>query len=169
MMTFCCAEQWLEHPGTVGKPLPEADLRIVDSKGGDVPTGIVGEVVRWVKGNPDFAYHNDDQKRRNSFYGSRFATGDLGYLNDSGFLFLCDRVKDMLICGGVNIYPAEIEMVLSRMPGLQNCAVFGIPDAEFGESLCAVIRPVEGSEIHETDVTTYLKERIAAYKIPKTI
>lgn len=169
MMAFCTAREWLAHPGAVGKVLPEADLKIVDADGKEMPPGTPGEIICWVRGVPDFTYHNDDDKRQASFRGSRFSTGDVGYVSEDGFLYLCDRVKDLLISGGVNIYPAEIEAVLIRMPGVGDCAVFGIPDAEFGEAVCAVVQPAEGSDITAQDVKGYLRARIAGYKVPRVV
>lgn len=169
MMAFCSAREWLDHPGTVGRVLPEADLKIVDTAGSELPPGTPGEITCWVQGVPDFTYHNDDAKRQASFRGSRFSTGDVGYVSEDGFLYLCDRVKDLLISGGVNIYPAEIEAVLVSMPGVRDCAVFGIPDAEFGEAVCAVVQPAEAHGITAQTVKEYLRARMAGYKVPRIV
>ncbi|MFP6741773.1 MAG: long-chain fatty acid--CoA ligase, partial [Alphaproteobacteria bacterium] len=95
--------------------------------------------------------------------------GDIGYLDEDGYLFLCDRVSDMVISGGVNIYPAEIEGVLINMPGVRDCAVFGIPDEEYGEALCAYVEPLIGASLDVDGVRAYLKEHIANYKVPKVV
>jgi long-chain acyl-CoA synthetase len=95
--------------------------------------------------------------------------GDVGYLDEDGYLFLCDRKKDMVISGGVNIYPAEIEGVLIDMPGVKDCAVFGIPDDEFGEALCAYIEPEPGENPDDSAVRAYLQSRLAKYKMPRVI
>ena len=92
----------------------------------------------------DFTYHGDDAKRRASEKAGLITPGDVGYFDEDGFLYLCDRAKDMIISGGVNIYPAEIEAELHKMPGVADCAVFGIPDEEFGEAVCAVVQPQPG-------------------------
>jgi len=95
--------------------------------------------------------------------------GDIGYLDDDGFLFIVDRQADMVISGGVNIYPLEIESVLHGMPGVADCAVFGIPDDEFGESLAAAVQPLPGAELSADSVRAWLHERIAGYKVPKVV
>ena len=98
-----------------------------------------------------------------------FHTGDLGYLDEQRYLFVVDRLKDMVVSGGVNIYPAEIEAVLINCPGVHDCAVFGIPDEEFGESLAAAIEPIPGSDLDETEVKAYLRAHLANFKVPRLI
>ena len=95
--------------------------------------------------------------------------GDVGYLDEDGYLFICDRARDMVISGGVNIYPAEIEMALLAMPGIRDCAVFGIPDEEFGETLCAHIEPDPAAPPGAAEVAAFLRERLADYKVPRVI
>jgi len=95
--------------------------------------------------------------------------GDLGYLDEDGYLFICDRKRDMVISGGVNIYPAEIEAVLQTLPGVQDCAVFGIPDPDFGESLIAAVELQPGVELDGEALKAALKGLVASYKMPKRI
>jgi long-chain acyl-CoA synthetase len=102
-VTFCTSEDWLSHPGTVGKPWPEADVRVIGPDGQTLPAGEIGEVVARIRGISDFTYHGDDQKRRDSEKAGLIAPGDVGYFDKDGFLYLCDRAKDMIISGGVNI------------------------------------------------------------------
>ena len=104
--------------------------------------------ARWSRGSAlaDFTYHGDDAKRLAAEKDGLIAPGDVGYFDEDGFLYLCDRAKDMIISGGVNIYPAEIEAELHKMPGVADCAVFGIPDEEYGEAVCAVVQPQAGRE-----------------------
>ena len=168
-VTFCTSEDWLSHPGTVGKPWPEADVRVIGADGQSLPAGEVGEVVARIRGMADFTYHGDDQKRRDSEKAGLIAPGDIGYFDKDGFLYLCDRAKDMIISGGVNIYPAEIEAELLKMPGVADCAVFGIPDEEFGEGVCAVVQPSEGADVTEASVKAYLHGRVAGYKMPRRV
>lgn len=168
-VTFCTSEDWLSHPGTVGKPWPETDVRVIDADGNSLPAGEVGEVVARTRGMPDFTYHGDDQKRRDSEKAGLIAPGDIGYFDKDGFLYLCDRAKDMIISGGVNIYPAEIEAELLKMPGVADCAVFGIPDEEFGEGVCAVVQPAEGADLSEASIKAYLREHVAGYKLPRRV
>ena len=168
-VTFCTAEEWLAHPGTVGRPFPEAEVRVVDENLNDLPPREVGEVICRIKGLVDFTYHGDEAKRRAAEKRGLIAPGDMGYFDEEGFLFLCDRAKDMIISGGVNIYPAEIESELHRMPGVADCAVFGIPDEEYGESVCAVVQPTPGAELGQAEVQAFLRERMAGYKVPRRV
>jgi long-chain acyl-CoA synthetase len=111
-------------------------------------------------------YNGMDDKRREVEREGLITCGDVGYLDGDGYLFLCDRVRDMVISGGVNIYPAEIEAVLIGMPGVRDCAVFGIPDEEYGESLAAYVEPEDGMTLSAESVRAYLRERTAGYKVP---
>ncbi|MCR5874690.1 AMP-binding protein [Phenylobacterium sp. J426] len=168
-VTFCTSEEWLAHPGTVGRAWPEADVRVIGADGESLPTGEVGEVVARIRGMADFTYHGDDAKRRASEKAGLIAPGDIGSFDKDGFLYLCDRAKDMIISGGVNIYPAEIEAELLKMPGVADCAVFGIPDEEFGEGVYAVVQPQPGFNLDEAGVKAYLRARVAGYKVPKQV
>jgi long-chain acyl-CoA synthetase len=169
MVVFCDSEEWLAHPGTVGKAIPEADVRVIDEKGNALKAREIGEVVARVKAIADFTYHGDDKKRRESEKAGLIAPGDIGYFDEDGYLYLCDRAKDMVISGGVNIYPAEIEAELHKMHGVADCAIFGIPDDEYGEAICAVVQPQPGATLTEIDVKTYLRAHVAGYKVPKRI
>jgi long-chain acyl-CoA synthetase len=166
-VTFCTSAEYLAHPGTVGRPVSEAELVIMNDTGQVLPTGEIGEIYVRHSGLQDFTYHGQDARRREIERAGYITNGDVGYLDKDGYLYLCDRKKDMVISGGVNIYPAEIEAVLLAMPGVQDCAVFGIPDAEFGEALCAVIQPQ--IPITADQVRAYLRERLARYKVPKQV
>jgi long-chain acyl-CoA synthetase len=168
-VVFCNSEEWLAHPGTVGKALPGADVRVIDAQGNSVPTGEIGEVVAKFPAIADFTYHKDHAKRLASEKAGLIAPGDVGYLDADGFLYLCDRAKDMIISGGVNIYPAEIEAVLHRMPGVADCAVFGIPDDEYGEAVHAIIQLQPGASLGEADVRSYLRGQLSGFKVPKTV
>ena len=168
-VVHCTSEQWLAHPGTVGKPFPEADVRVIDAAGNSLPPREIGEVVAKVRTMADFTYHGDDQKRRDTEKAGLIAPGDIGYFDEDGFLYLCDRAKDMIISGGVNIYPAEIEAELHKMPGVADCGVFGIPDDEYGEAVCAVVQPSPGATLTEVEVKAYLRGLIAGYKVPKRV
>jgi long-chain acyl-CoA synthetase len=168
-VVFCDSEQWLAHPGTVGKAMEGADVRVIDAEGRSLPPGEIGEVIARWPGLADFTYHRDHAKRLASEKQGLIAPGDIGYLDADGFLYLCDRAKDMIISGGANIYPAEIESVLHRMPGVADCAVFGVPDDEFGEAVHAVVQKQPDADIDESDVKAFLRGQIAGYKMPKRI
>jgi long-chain acyl-CoA synthetase len=163
---FHTAEEALRKPGTVGRPIEGAVVRILDATGKELGPGEIGEVYLKIGGFPDFTYNGMDDKRREVEREGLITCGDVGYLDGDGYLFLCDRVRDMVISGGVNIYPAEIEAVLIGMPGVRDCAVFGIPDEEYGESLAAYVEPEDGMTLSAESVRAYLRERTAGYKVP---
>ena len=169
MVVGCTSKEWLAHPGTVGKPIGQAEILILDADGKPLGVGEIGEVVARNRHIPDFTYQGDDAKRRAAEKAGLIAPGDVGYLDADGYLYLCDRAKDMIISGGANIYPAEIEAELHKMPGVADCAVFGVPDEEFGEAVCAFVQPAPGADLTERDVRSYLREQIAGYKVPKTV
>jgi long-chain acyl-CoA synthetase len=165
----CNAREWLAHPGTVGKPLPHVQLKVLDEQMRELPPGEAGEIYARMMFYPDFTYQNDPDKRVAMEHQGLWTAGDIGYLDEDGFLFLSDRKKDMVISGGVNIYPKEIEAELHGMPGVLDCAVFGIPDEEFGEAIAAVVQPQEGVTLTEQAVRDFLGERLARYKLPKVV
>jgi len=168
-VVFCNSQDALRKPGTVGRALPGARVRILDDNGRSLGANEVGEVYARIEGTPDFTYHGRDDLRREIERDGLITVGDVGYLDDEGFLFLCDRKKDMVISGGVNIYPAEIEAVLLSCPGIRDCAVFGIPDEEYGEALCAYVQPESGISLHEPAIRAHLATKLARYKLPKII
>ncbi len=166
---FHTAEEALKKPGTVGRPLEGVEMKIYDADGNELPVGEIGEIYILVKGHTNFTYKNNDKKRRDIERDGLVTIGDIGYFDEDGYLFICDRANDMVISGGVNIYPKEIEGALISMPGVMDCAVFGIPDEEFGESLCAHIELDAGAALEASKVRAWLAERLANYKVPKTV
>ncbi|WP_222943154.1 AMP-binding protein [Sphingopyxis sp. OPL5] len=168
-ITHVSSGEWSEHPGTVGKAIPGVEIRIVDDAGEPVPTGEVGEVQSRNAGYPDFTYLGREADRAALDRGGYLASGDLGYLDADGRLFLCDRKRDLVISGGVNIYPAEIEAALQTVEGVADCAVFGIPDEINGEALLAVVEPVAGAVLTAEGIGAALRSRIASYKVPRHI
>ncbi len=168
--TMATPGEWLRHPGTVGRAWAEAAIRILDDDGKECPAGQVGSV--YMKILQDFRYKGDETKTRDNRRGDFFTVGDVGYLNDEGFLFLCDRKIDMIISGGVNIYPAEVEAALFSHPQVGDAAVFGIPDDDWGESVKAVIEPAPGvtpGPEFERELLGFCSERLAKYKCPRSI
>jgi long-chain acyl-CoA synthetase len=165
----CDSEEWLAHPGTVGRPIATATVRIYDDDGNVLPPNEPGEVFMRLGGFPDFTYEGRPEARSEVERDGLITCGDIGYLDDDGYLFLCDRKRDMVISGGVNIYPAEIESCLMTMPGVRDCAVFGIPDEEFGESLAAVIEPEAGTEIDVDAARAHVRQHLAGFKAPKVV
>jgi long-chain acyl-CoA synthetase len=169
-VTVVDSHEWLERPGTVGRPIRGGDVRIYDDNGKRLGPGDVGEVYTRLEFLPEFTYHQLPDKRAEIDREDFITSGDVGYLDDEGHLFLCDRKRDMVISGGVNIYPAEIEAVLINCPGVKDCAVFGIPDGEYGEQLMAVIEAQPGIPPPPiADVRAYLSQHLAGYKVPKHI
>jgi long-chain acyl-CoA synthetase len=169
LVVLCSSQEWLAHPGTVGRLVEGASVKIIDAEGRELPAGEIGEVVARNPTIADFTYQGDDEKRRKAEKVGLIAPGDVGYFDADGFLYLCDRAKDMIISGGANIYPAEIEAELHKAPGVADCAVFGIPDDEFGEAVCAVVQPQPGVELNPDEIRSYLRGRIAGYKVPKRV
>jgi long-chain acyl-CoA synthetase len=169
--TLIGPQGWLERPGTVGLPWPGYEVRIEDDDGRHCPPGVPGTV--WLSLTAGtFEYHGDAEKTRAGRRGEFFTVGDIGYLDTDGYLFLCDRKADMIISGGVNIYPAEIESVLFGHPRVGDVAVFGIPDDDWGEQVKAVVEPTAGvapSPELERELIELCRERLAGYKCPRSI
>jgi long-chain acyl-CoA synthetase len=166
--TLATPQDAFAYPGSVGVPTPGTRIAFYGEDGTPVAPGEVGEIYARVPAYADFTYLNHEGKRAGVERDGLVSLGDVGYLKD-GHLYLCDRRSDMVISAGVNIYPAEIEMVLLQCPGAQDCAVFGIPDAEFGESLCAVVQPLPGVVLTADEVRGFLEARLARYKVPRRV
>lgn len=156
-------------PGTVGRMLNGVTLRIIGHDGAELRPGQAGEIYALNANYPEFTYRNRQSDRDELNYRGLVATGDIGYLDDDGYLFICDRAKDMVISGGVNIYPAEIEAALIGIVGVRDCAVFGIPDDEFGEALAAHVELDDGTSLTHADIHEQLAARLARFKIPSVI
>jgi long-chain acyl-CoA synthetase len=168
-VTYLDSHEWLAHPGSVGRALDNARVMVLSEDGRELSTDAVGEIVCRHMYYADFTYHGDDAKRRRAEKQGLIALGDLGYLDRDGYLYLCGRATDMIISGGVNIYPAEIEAEILKHPGVADCAVFGIPDEEFGEQVCAFVQRRPGQSVSAEALRTALKSHIAGYKLPKRI
>ena len=169
VITYCDSEQWLAHPGTVGKALEHVRIQVVGEDDVELPLNEPGEVLCRNFGFPNFAYHQDPEKRAKAERNGLISLGDVGYLDADGYLYLCSRSSEMIISGGANIYPAEIEGELLKVEGIADCAVFGIPDAEFGEQVCAYIQPQDGHELAEAEVVSRLRATLSGFKVPRTI
>jgi long-chain acyl-CoA synthetase len=158
--TLATPKDWLAHPGTVGKAWPISRVRVVRDDGTECRAREVGTVFMNM-GQHRFEYHKDRQKTETTWQGEFFTVGDAGYLDEEGFLFLCDRKSDMIISGGVNVYPAEIEAVLQGHPAVADVAVFGVPDDDWGEQIKAAALAGE--------ILAFCREHLAAFKCPRTV
>lgn len=170
--TFVFAKDWLEHPGTVGRPL-SGQVHILDDGGNELPTGEIGGV--YFSGGNTFEYHGDPEKTASSYVSGKSTMGDVGYLDADGFLFLTDRKANLIISGGVNIYPQEAENLLAGHPAVYDVAVFGIPHDEFGEEVKAVVQPTvmptspEEQEELQATLISFCREHLAKVKCPRSI
>ncbi|MGW8591823.1 AMP-binding protein [Dietzia sp. NPDC055877] len=164
-------EEWLRKPGSVGKPWKTTTLKILDDDGNELGTDEIGNVYLQMHGSK-FEYHQDAEKTAKTYVGELFTMGDIGYVDADGYLFLCDRKNDMIISGGVNIYPAEIESEMTRHEAVRDAAVFGIPHKDWGEEVKAVIELAEGfdeSDEIKAQILDDLAGRLAKFKMPRTI
>lgn len=166
-------QQWLAHPGSVGKPYNP--VHVLGEDGQELPPGQTGEL--FFEGGPDFEYFKDPVKTASVSNDRGWRSlGDMGYLDEDGYLYLTDRSTFMIVSGGVNIYPQEVENLLVMHPKLVDAAVFGVPNDEFGEEVKAVVQPVAGvpvspdaAEALEAEIIAYCREHLATYKCPRTI
>ncbi len=171
--TTISPQEWLEHPGSVGKAMPGTEFRAVDDDGRALAPGEVGAIyVRLDAGG--FDYHNDPAKTaagRRSIDGvdGWFTVGDVGHLDADGYLYITDRKSDMVISGGVNIYPREIEDCLYRHPGVADCVVFGAPDPRWGEQIVAVVQPRAGTEGTADELIAWVRSQLADFKQPRIV
>jgi len=172
-MTFIRSAEWLEHPGSVGRPMTGIP-HVCDNEGDELPAGEIGTIY-FEQERQTWEYHGDAEKTRSTrhpVHENWAALGDIGYLDDDGYLYLTDRQSFMIISGGVNIYPAEIESCLVMHPKVLDVAVFGLPDPEMGEFVQAVVQPaidVEATPEFAEELRTYVREHLAGYKVPRVI
>jgi len=169
--TLVTPEQWLAKPGTVGLPWPSSEIRVLDDEGQDCPPNVPGTVYMKLAA-ADFEYFKDKDKTQANRKEGFFTVGDIGYLDEDGYLFLNDRKSDMIISGGVNIYPAEIEAAFLTHPKVADAAVFGIPHPDWGEEIKAVVEAAPGAEAGDeltAELLAHCAERLAKFKLPKSI
>lgn len=156
--------EWVARPGSVGRPWPGVEVRVLDAEGRTVPAGTDG--VIWIRppGGQRFDYRNDPEATANAWRDDAFTVGDVGHLDAEGYLYITDRISDMVLWGGVNIAPREIEEVLYEHPAVVDCAVFGVPDERDGERLKAV---VEARGVTPDELAAFVAKRLADYKVPR--
>jgi fatty-acyl-CoA synthase len=172
-LTFLTSEEWLAHPGSVGKPLV-GTIHVCDELGRELPTGTPG-VVYFERDVPAFQYHNAPEKTASAQHPEHplwTKLGDVGYVDDDGYLYLTDRETFMIISGGVNIYPQEIEDALVMHPKVADVAVFGVPHPDLGEEVKAVVQPAPGviaDDALAEELLAYARDHLAAYKVPRSV
>ena len=154
---------------SAGKALPGVEIRILGPDGQSVPTGEVGEVVTRSSNNMIGYWNLPEATAKTMTADGWIHTGDAGYLDEDGYLFIHDRMKDMIISGGENVYPAEVESAIFGHPAVQEVAVIGIPDQKWGETVKAVVVPKPGMSVEEADIIAWARERIAAFKAPRSV
>ena len=166
--TVISPQEWLARPGSVGRPFPGNVFAILDDDGNELSPGEVGTV--WTRpAESSFEYHNDPEKTAAQHRGEFFTVGDAGYLDADGYLYLADRKSDMVITGGVNVYPREIEECVLQHPDVVDCAVLGVPDDEWGEVLYALVQ-LRPEVVMEPDaISDWVRERMADYKRPRIV
>jgi long-chain acyl-CoA synthetase len=169
--TIATPQDWLAHPGTVGRPWPISEVRVVADDGHDCGPGAPG-IIYMKMAIGEFVYKDDPAKTAAGRMDGFFTVGDIGFFDEDGFLYLCDRKSDMIISGGTNIYPAEIEAELTVHPKVADVAVFGIPDDDWGEQIKAVVQPAEGAAPGPelaAELIASLEGRLAKIKWPKSV
>ncbi len=165
------SQEWLNKPGTVGKPGPEFDNRILDDEGNEVGPGEVGTIYMRAPDRGRFEYFKDTEKTAGSYRGDYFTLGDMGYFDEDGYLFLTGRSAELIISGGVNIYPQEVDSELMKHPAVHDVCTIGVPNEEWGEAVKSVIAlnpGVTASAELEADLTRFARERLAGYKCPRS-
>jgi acyl-CoA synthetase (AMP-forming)/AMP-acid ligase II len=171
-LTYASSADWLANPGTVGKAVL-GELHILDDDGKELATGEIGGV--YFSGGGGFEYHHDAEKTAESRVGRHSTLGDVGYVNENGFLFLTDRKAHMIISGGVNVYPQEAENTLTMHPAVVDVAVIGVPNEDFGEEVKAVVQPVTmpaddaAARKLEKELIAYCREHHADIKCPRSV
>jgi long-chain acyl-CoA synthetase len=170
--TFVDSKAWLDHPGTVGRPMAPGLVKVADEDGVPLPAGEVGLVFLQAPASSRFDYYGDADKTAGAFRGDYFTLGDMGYMGDDGYLYLTDRTANLIISGGVNIYPAEVDAVLLEHPSVGDVATIGVPDDDWGEAVKAVVQPaegVEGTAALAEELVEFCRDRLAHYKCPRSV
>jgi len=164
--TTISGSEWLEHPGSVGRPVETCEMKIVDEQGNSLPPGEVGEVFMRPKAGPGTTYHYLGAEAR-AIDGGWESLGDMGYLDADGYLYLSDRRTDMILSGGANIYPAEVEAAIDAFPGVRSSAVIGLPHGDLGNAVHAIVDAPDG--LDEEALMAHLAERLVRYKLPRSV
>jgi len=169
--TIAKPRRWLEKPGTVGRAIRGTRVAILDDDGNELPAGELGGIY-YGSDAPSFEYVGDAETTQAAYRGELFTIGDVGFVDDDGYLFIRDRAKDMIITGGVNVYPQEVEAVLASHPAVADVAVIGLPDDEWGESIVAVVEPAAGRTadgVLADELLDHCRAHLAKYKCPRRV
>jgi long-chain acyl-CoA synthetase len=158
-------QEWREKPGSVGKPWPGVEVRVLGADGERLPANREGRIFTTPMGEAGWKYHNRPDVTADSWLEDAYTIGDVGYLDDDGYLFITDRASDMVLWGGVNIAPREVEEALYAHEGVVDCAVFGVPDERDGERLKAMVEARPGTTVD--DLRAWVLERLADFKVPR--
>jgi long-chain acyl-CoA synthetase len=169
MASVISPEEWLAKPGSVGRPFPGLSVRIASEDGSELPPGEVGSVYVSAFGGQRFQYHNAPDKTEEAWRDDYFTVGDMGWLDEDGYLFLADRRTDLIISGGVNIYPAEVEAALIEDDDVVDAAVIGLPDERMGQKVHAVVELRPHAPRDDAALTARLAGRLADFKLPRTV
>ncbi|HEY5023810.1 MAG TPA: AMP-binding protein [Acidimicrobiales bacterium] len=169
MASVISPQEWLAKPGSVGRPFPGLTVRIVDADGAELPAGEVGSIYISAFAGQRFRYHNAPDKTESAWHGDFFTVGDMGWLDEDGYLFLADRRTDLIISGGVNIYPAEVEAALIEDDDVVDAAVIGLPDERMGQKVHAVVELRPSARRDPEALTARLAGRLADFKLPRTL
>jgi bile acid-coenzyme A ligase len=162
--TWITGTEWLAHPGSVGKPLPGGRMKVMDENGNELSPGTVGEIYMMPDAGPGTTYHYIGAEPK-SLHGWE-SLGDMGWMDEEGYLYLADRQTDMILRGGANIYPAEVEAAIDSHPRVRSSAVIGVPDEDLGQRVHAIVDAPEG--VTNDELLAHLAERLVRYKIPQS-
>jgi long-chain acyl-CoA synthetase len=166
-VALCDTEQWLAHPGTVGRPFIGSEIRIYSESGAPCQPGTVGEIYTRMHGTPDFTYLGQQKARFEAELDGLVSAGDIGELDTDGYLYLHDRRADLIVSGENNVYPAEVETELCEHPDVTDCAVFAVPDDEFGQRPVAAVSIRPGTDATTENLEAFLRTRLTVYKVPR--
>ena len=172
-LTRISPEEWLTHPGSVGQPIEGVQIVILDEHGGELPAGEIGWIYAVPAFGDRFVYRGNPEATaavtRRTSVGDAVTGGDIGYLDADGYLYITDRSAELVVRGGVNIYPSESEQVLHSHPAVVDCAAFGVPDPVYGEHLIAMVEVAEGATITPDELVDHCQEHLSSYKCPEEI